>query len=84
VVGSIRAKTTVPATKAARAVVFGLVAATLAVVALVLLVVAVLRLHVYLPFHPEARRVYVGYGAVGALFVLLGAVFWRKRAPRER
>ncbi|MBO0728999.1 MAG: hypothetical protein J2P57_07045 [Acidimicrobiaceae bacterium] len=84
VVGSVRDKTTVPATKVARGVVFGLVAAVLGVVALVLLIIALVRLHVYLPFHPESRRLWVTYAGLGAIFVIVGAFLWRKRQPRVR
>lgn len=82
VVGAIRDKTTVPITKVARAVVFGLVVATGAVVGVVLVVVALLRLlDVYLPFDPYGRRVWVAYAALGAIFVLVGAFCWSKRSP---
>ena len=50
VVETVRDKTTVPVTKAARAVVYGLVAGALVSLALVLLVIGLFRLHVYLPF----------------------------------
>ncbi|MDQ2754734.1 MAG: hypothetical protein M3R71_04205 [Actinomycetota bacterium] len=83
VVGTVRDKTTVPITKVARIVVYGLVVAVMATVALVLTVIAVLRLHVYLPFHPEGRRVWVAYAVVGAIFALAGALCWRKRSPRQ-
>jgi hypothetical protein len=85
VVGSVRGKTTVPITKLARAIVFGIVAGTLAVVALVLLVVAVVRIiDVYLPFDPYARRVWVGYAGLGAIFVLGGAFCWSKRTRKPQ
>jgi hypothetical protein len=77
-VSTVRDKTTVPATKAARAVVFGLLVAVVGTVALTLLTVAVIRLHVYLPFHPEGRRVWVTYAGLGAIFLLAGAFLWRK------
>lgn len=81
-VGTIRRKTTVPITKVARAVVFGLVAAVGAVLALVLVCVAVVRICVaYLPFDPVARRVWVTYAGLGAIFVMAGAFAWRKRRP---
>lgn len=80
-VSTVRDKTTAPLTKVARGVVFGIIAAVTGVVALVLLVVAVLRLHVYLPFHPEGRRMWVAYVGLGAIFVLAGAFFWRRRTP---
>ncbi|MHB1535843.1 MAG: hypothetical protein ACYC1D_14795 [Acidimicrobiales bacterium] len=82
-VATVRDKTTVPLTKVARAVVFGLVAAVLGTLALVLLVVAAVRLEVYLPFHPQARRVWVTDVGLGAIFLLVGAFFWRKRTVRH-
>jgi hypothetical protein len=84
VVGMVREKTTVPVTKIARAVVFGLLIATLGAVALVLSVVALVRfVDVYLPFDPYARRVWVTYAVLGAIFLLAGAFCWAKRTPRK-
>lgn len=83
-VDGIRNKTTVPAIRLARAVVFGLVVAVMAVVALVLLTIALVRLiDVYLPLHPEARRVWVAYLGLGAIFLLVGAFLWSKRVTRK-
>lgn len=84
VVTAVRDKTTVPVEKAARAVVYGLVAGLLGAVAVVLLIVGVFRLHVYLPFHPEGRRVWVSYVGGGAIFVALGGFLWRKRTPQRK
>jgi hypothetical protein len=84
VVETVRDKTTVPITKVARAVVYGLVAGVLGVTALVLLVVAVFRLHVYLPFGPEGRRVWISYLGTGAIFLLIGLFLWHKRTPRAK
>lgn len=82
-VATVRDKTTVPLTKVARAVVFGLVASVLGTLALVLSVVAAVRLQVYLPFHPQARRVWVTDVGLGAIFLLAGAFLWRKRTVRH-
>jgi hypothetical protein len=82
VVTTVREKTTVPIQKVGAAVVYGLVAAVLGTMALVLLVVGLFRLHVYLPFHPEGRRVWVTDVALGAIFVVLGGLLWRKRTAR--
>ncbi len=84
VVEVVRDKTTVPVTKAARAVVYGLVAALLAILALILLIIGVFRLHVYLPFHPEGRRVYVAYFIVGAIFLGSGGLLWHMRSPKTK
>jgi hypothetical protein len=82
VVGTVRDKTTVPITKVARIVVYGLIAAVAAIIALWLSIVAVVRLAVvYLPFHPLSRRVWVVELALGAIFLAVGAFIWRKRWP---
>jgi hypothetical protein len=84
IVGTVREKTTVPITKVARGVVFGLLAATLGLAALVLVVVALLRvIDVYLPFDPYGRRVWVAYAALGAIFVVAGAFCWTKRTTSK-
>lgn len=83
-VGTVRDKTTVPVTKVARALVFGLLAGTMGVAFLILLVIAVVRIiDVYLPLAPYARRVWVGYAGLGAIFVLAGMFLWSKRTPRK-
>ena len=83
-VGTVRDKTTVPVTTAARAVVFGVVVAFLAVAALLLLIIGVIRvLDVYLPFHPIGRRVWVVDAAASAIFLGLGAFLWTKRRPKR-
>jgi hypothetical protein len=84
VVEVVRDKTTIPVTKAARAVVYGLIAAVLGSLALVLVVIGLFRLHVYLPFDEEGRKVYATYFFLGAIFLLSGAFLWRKRAPKAK
>ena len=84
VVTTVRDKTTVPVQKVAAAIVYGLVAGLLGATALVLLVVGLFRLHVYLPFHPEGRRVWISYTGMGAIFVALGGFLWRKRTAQPR
>ena len=79
VVTAVREKTTVPVQKIAAVVVYGLVAAVLGATALILMIVGLLRLHVYLPFHPEGRRVWITYVALGAIFTTAGGFLWRKR-----
>jgi hypothetical protein len=84
VVGTVRDKTTVPATTAARVVVFGLILGVLGAALGILLVVALVRvLDVYLPFHPLGRRVWVVDGAASAIFLAGGAFMWRRRRPRS-
>jgi hypothetical protein len=83
VVGAVRDKTAVPATNAARLVIFGLVAATLAMVAFYMLAQSLIRiLYVYLPVHPLARRVWVVDAIVAAIFLGSGAFLWRKKQAK--
>jgi hypothetical protein len=85
VVAAVRDKTTVPITKIARIVVFGLLAAVVGLIALVLLIIVLVRLiDVYLPFAPYGRRVWVGYAGLGAIFVLAGAFSWSKRTRKPQ
>ena len=84
VVGSVRDKTTVPASTAARAVVYGLIVGVLGAALGILAVIGVIRLlDVYLPFHPVGRRVWVVDAAGSAIFFAGGAFFWRRRRPRR-
>jgi hypothetical protein len=78
-VDTVRSKTTGPLLTAARAVVYGIVAFVVAVVALVLLSVSLMRvINVYLP-----GEVWLSYLLVGALFMVIGFVLWAKRRPVE-
>jgi hypothetical protein len=84
VVEIVRDKTAVPATKVAEMIVFGVVAALLALVAFVSLVLLTIRLlYVYLPIHPLARRIWVADAIAAAIFLVLGAFIWRMRQPRR-
>lgn len=84
VVGTIRDKTTVPATFVARGLVYGILVGTLGAVLLFLLVIGGIRLlDVYLPFHPVARRVWVVDAGAAAIFLGAGAFLWRKRRPKD-
>ena len=74
-VDQIRDKTTGPAIRAARAMVFGFLATMLGIAALVLLVVGLVRfVNVYVP-----GGVWVAHGIVGLLFVGCGLLLWSKR-----
>ncbi len=84
VVTAVRDKTIVPVQKIAAAVVYGLVAGLLGAMALALMVVGLFRLHVYLPFQPEGRRVWISYGVLGAIFALLGGLLWRRRTTESQ
>ena len=77
-VDSVRSKTTKPAITAARAVVFGLVAAILGFVVVVLLLVGLFRL-VDGKLPGEVWSTYLLFGGV---FTILGAVVFSKRTPR--
>lgn len=84
VVAAVRQKTITPIQKISRIVVYGLVAGLVGLTAVVLLTIGLLRLHVYLPFHPEGRRVWITYVAIGAIFLAAGGFLWRKRTPQPR
>jgi hypothetical protein len=84
VVTAVRDKTTVPIQKVAAGLVYGLVCGVLGVVLAVLLLVGLFRLHVYLPYHPEGRRVWTTYVAFGAIFVASGGFLWRKRTAQPK
>jgi hypothetical protein len=78
-VASIHDKTTVPLTTAARAIVYGILAAFAGATALVLTAIIAVRLLNLLP-----GDVWVAHLIVGMLFTLVGVVLWRKRRPSER
>jgi hypothetical protein len=79
-VGAVRDKTTRPVSGIARALVWGLLAAMLATVALVLLVVGLDRVLVI----ATRQRAYAAHGGLGIILVLLGLWIMRKRhAPEE-
>ena len=74
-VDQLREKTTGPAIRFARAVVFGFLATMLGTAALVLLIVGLVRfVNVYVP-----GGVWVAHGIVGLLVVGVGAWLWSKR-----
>lgn len=84
VVGTVRDKTTVPVVKIVRAVVFGLVAGPLAIVAGVFFLIGLFRLiEVYLPIEPYSARVWGTYAVAGAIFVLVGLFLFSKRTGRR-
>jgi hypothetical protein len=81
-VDTVHDKTTVPITMVGRAVVFGVLAGVLAAAAGILLIIAGVRLHVYWPFHPAARQLWVTYAILGGIFLIAGLFCWAKRSPR--
>ncbi|MDQ1428046.1 MAG: hypothetical protein QOK39_1522 [Acidimicrobiaceae bacterium] len=84
VVTAVRNKTTVPVQKIGAAAVYGLVAGLLGAVAAILLLIGLFRLHVYLPYHPEGRRVWTSDVALGAIFVFFGGLLWRRRTAQPK
>ena|SRR5688572_6089445 len=85
VVGSIRDKTARPLTSVARGMVFGLLTVVLALAALVLLTIALVRgLVVALPFDDHARNVWVAEAGLGGLFLLVGMFVFSKRKPKTK
>ena len=79
VVDTIHDKALRPILLAARAVVFGLLAAVLALVVLVLVSVGLVRL---LDVYAFSGRVWISYAVIGGVFCLGGLFAWTKRAPR--
>jgi len=78
-VDKVRDKTTEPVITATRGVVFGLVAAILGLIALVLLVLFLFRItDVYLP-----GEVWSAYLLWGVVFVVAGAILFARRTPRR-
>lgn len=83
VVEIVRDKTTVPATRVAEMIVFGVVAGLLAVVAFFSLILLIIRLlYVYLPIDPVSRRIWVADAIAAAIFLGSGMFAWRMRQPK--
>jgi uncharacterized protein YacL len=78
VVAAVRDKTVVPAQKATKAVVFGLLVAFFVLTALFMLAIALFRVLVVL-----TGEVWASYLILGGIFVLAGAFVWRLRSPRN-
>ncbi|MEM7273932.1 MAG: hypothetical protein AAF547_12680 [Actinomycetota bacterium] len=83
-VGTVRDKTTGPALVASRYAVYamamGLIAMVLAVLVLVLLVRLLVVATSLFPFI-ELGETWLAYYILGGLFVLIGAILWRKKEP---
>ena len=78
VVAVIRSKTSDRLVGVARLVVYGLLAAVMGIMALILLLVAAIRfLDAYIP-----RGVWIPYVALGAIFVVAGLFLWSKRTAK--
>ena len=77
-VGVVRGKTTGPLERAARIVVYGVLAAIVGIAAFVLILITVVRVvDVVLP-----GEVWSAYLLLGGIFVALGLFMWRKRDVR--
>jgi hypothetical protein len=80
VVGAVRERTVVPANRATRWIVYGLLMAFCVLAASILLVFGAFRAaDVYL----AKERVWAVWTALGGIFVLAGAFLWLKRSPRS-
>jgi uncharacterized protein YacL len=78
VVAAVRDKTVVPAQKATKAVVFGLLVAFFVLTAVFMLAIALFRVLVVL-----TGEVWVSYLILGGIFVIAGAFVWTLRSPRK-
>ncbi len=79
-VGLVRDKAVKPLTTVTRAVVFGLVAAIVGAVALVLVAILWVRvLDIIFTNIFSRHRVWVADAVTGGIFVIFGALAWRKR-----
>jgi uncharacterized membrane protein len=78
-VGLVRDKTVVPAQKASRAIVSGLLVAFFVLVAVVMVAIALFRILVVL-----VGDVWLAYLILGGIFVIAGAFVWTLRSPRAK
>jgi predicted membrane channel-forming protein YqfA (hemolysin III family) len=78
-VGLVRDKTVVPAEKASRALVSGLLVAFFVIVAVFLLAIALFRILVVL-----TDEVWLSYLILGGIFVVAGVFCWALRSPRAK
>jgi hypothetical protein len=76
-VGTVRDKTVEPARTATRVVVYGLLAALIAIPAVILLAIGAFRGLVLL----EQGYTWAAWVTLGGIFVLAGAFCWTKRNP---
>ena len=78
VVATIRSKTSDKLVGVARLLVYGLLAAVMGAMALILLTIAGIRfLDAYIP-----RGVWIPYLLLGAIFVVAGLLLWSKRTAK--
>jgi hypothetical protein len=86
VVSQVRDRATKPAVHVARGIVFGLLIALLAIVAVTLLLIGATRgLQVLLALGlSQGRAVYISYAIVGGILCIAGALFLRKRHTTDQ
>lgn len=82
VVGTVRDKTAVPLDKAARVVVYGLLAGLLGAAAAVLLAIAAVRALDVALGSAFGVEVWAAHAVVGGIFTLAGLFLWSKRERR--
>jgi hypothetical protein len=78
-VSFVRDKTVVPAQKASRAVVFGLLVAFFVIVAVFMLAIALFRALVVI-----VGDVWLAYLILGGIFVIAGAFCWTLRSRKQK
>jgi hypothetical protein len=79
IVGTVRDKTVLPAQRATRAVVYGLLVGFFVFVAVVMLAIALFRVLVVL-----VGDVWLAYLILGGIFVIAGAFVWTLRFTRPK
>ncbi|MET0275812.1 MAG: hypothetical protein ABW211_03075 [Acidimicrobiia bacterium] len=78
-IGLVRDKTVVPAQKASRAVVSGLLVAFFVIVLAIMFAIALFRVIVIV-----TDEVWLSYLVLGGIFVAAGAFCWGLRSPRAK
>ncbi len=90
-VGTIRSKTSGPAIRISRAIVYGLVALILALITLPLILIGLTRLLIgsidsgflwFVPGVEHDKAVWIAYIAIGGLLTAIGMALWSKRPRR--
>jgi uncharacterized protein YacL len=79
VIATVRDKTVVPAQKATKAVVFGLLVAFFVGTAVFMLAIALFRVLVVI-----TGEVWASYLILGGIFIIAGAFCWGLRGPRNK
>ena len=85
IVGNVRDRTTGPAIKVARGVVYGLFSLLVAIAVLVMLAVSGVRaLDAYLPDAVFGEQhTWAAHGLIGLVFTIGGMACWSRRKPRS-